>query len=268
MTIDLSGKTVLVTGGAGTGVGSGVCEAVAAAGARLLINDVRAAEAEATTQKYPNAFAVPGDISLPDEVRRMFAEIKEKYGPIHGLVNNAGVGLTKPFQEPTVPEFERLFGINVRGLWMMSRAFVDQLTTAQAERCIVNISSVHAKSAAENYILYASTKAAVEALTRGMAVELGKAGVRCNAIGPGYVHAEQNYELLKNLSDDPHQWVETYRTEYQSTPALIEARDCGNVAAFLLSDLSRAVTGQVIYVDRGLTSMLFARSFMNKNDTV
>ena len=261
-------KTVLVTGGAGSGVGSGVCEAVAAAGARLLINDVRAPEAEATTQKYPNAFAVPGDISQPDEVQRMFAEIKEKYGLIHGLVNNAGVGLTKPFQEATVPEFERLYGINVQGLWMMSRAFVGQLTANKAEGGIVNVSSIHAKGAADNYVLYAGTKAAIEGLTRGMAIELGQAGVRCNAIGPGYVHAEQNYELLRNISDDPHQWVDTYRTEYQSAPPLIEARDCGNVVAFLLSDLSRAVTGQVMYVDRGLTSMLFSRSFMNKPDTV
>ena len=267
MTIDLSGKTILVTGGGGTGVGSGVCEAVAAAGARLLINDVRATEAEAAAQRYPNAFAVPGDISLPEEVRRMFAVINENYGPIHGLVNNAGVGLTKPFQEATIPEFERLYGINVQGMWMMSRAFVNQLTDPTIGGCIVNVSSIHGKRTSDHYVLYAGTKAAVEGLTRGMAVELGKAGIRCNAIGPGYVHAEQNYELLQNLADDPHQWVETYRTEYQSMPSLIESRDCGNVAAFLLSDLSRAITGQVIYVDRGITSMLFTRSFMNKNHT-
>ena len=268
MTIDLSGKTVLVTGGAGTGVGSGVCEAVAAAGARLLINDVRAAEAEAAAQKYSNAFAIPGDISQADQVQAMFDVIKKEFGAIQGLVNNAGVGLTKPFQEATVPDFERIYGINVQGLWMMSRAFVNQLTAARAEGCIVNVSSVHAKSTADHYVLYASTKAAIEGLTRGMAVELGRAGVRCNAIGPGYVHAEQNLELLKNISHDPQQWVDTYRTEYQSAPSLIEARDCGNVVAFLLSDLSRAITGQVLYVDRGLTSMLFSRSFMNKNDTL
>ena len=268
MTIDLSQQTVLVTGGAGTGVGAGVCEAVAAAGARLLINDKRAEAAEEAARRYPRAFAVPGDISQPNEVQRMFADIRETHGLIHGLVNNAGVGLTKPFREATVPEFERLYGINVQGTWMMSRAFVEQLVTAEAEGCIVNVSSVHAKDTADNYVLYSGTKAAIEGLTRGMAVELGKVGVRCNAIGPGYVHAEQNYELLRGITHDPYQYVETYRTEYQSTPTLIEARDCGNVAAFLLSDLSRAITGQVIYVDRGITSMLFARSFMNKNDAV
>ena len=268
MTIDLSQQTILVTGGAGTGVGSGVCEAVAAAGGQLLINDVREEEAMIAAQKYPNAFAVPGDISQPDDVRQMFASIKEQHGLVHGLVNNAGVGLTKPFREATVPEFEQLYGVNVQGLWMMSRAFVEQLVTAKAPGCIVNVSSVHARNTADNYVLYASTKAAIEGLTRGMAVELGKVGVRCNAIGPGYVHAEQNYELLRGITHDPHQYVETYRIEYQSTPTLIEARDCGNVAAFLLSDLSSAVTGQVIYVDRGITSMLFARSFMNKNNMV
>ena len=266
--VDLSGQTVLVTGGAGTGVGSGICEAVTAAGARLLINDIREAEADMAARRYDNAFAIPGDISQPEEVQRMFALIKESYGLVHGLVNNAGVGLTKPFQEVGVTEFERLYGINVKGLWMMSRAFVDQLTHARAEGCIVNVSSVHAKSTSDHYVLYASTKAAIEGLTRGMAVELGRFGVRCNAIGPGYVHAEQNYDLLAGISSDPHQWVETYRTEYQSVPSLVEARDCGNVVAFLLSDASRAVTGQVLYVDRGITSMLFARSFMNKDNTL
>ena len=267
MTINLSGQTILVTGGAGTGVGSGVCEAIAASGARLLINDIRASEAEQTARKYSNAFAVPGDISQPEEVQRMFDEIKQQYGLVHGLVNNAGVGLTKPFREVEVPEFDHLYGINVRGTWLMSRAFVYQLREANAEGSIVNVSSIHAKAGSDNYVLYAGTKAAIEGLTRGMAVELGKQGVRCNAIGPGYVHAEQNYELLKNISHDPHQWVDTYRTEYQTMPQLIEARDCGNVVAFLLSDLSRAITGQVIYVDRGITSMLFAQSFMNKDTT-
>ena len=193
MTIDLSEQTVLVTGGAGKGVGGGVCEAIAASGARLLINDVRADEAEVAAQSYPNAFAVPGDISDPDEVKRLFTTIKKEYGLVQGLVNNAGVGLTKPFREATVPEFERIYGINVQGLWMMSRAFVEQLVAARAFGCIVNVSSIHAKSTADHYALYASTKAAIEGLTRGMAVELGQVGVRCNAIGPGYVHAEQNY---------------------------------------------------------------------------
>ena len=266
MTIDLTGQSILVTGGAGTGVGSGVCDALAAAGAHLLINDVRIPEAEATAQKYPRASAIPGDISQPDDVQRMFATIKEKHGVVHGLVNNAGVGLTKPFHEVEVSEFDHLYGINVRGLWLMSRAFVQQLREAKAEGSIVNVSSIHAKAASDNYVLYASTKAAVEALTRGMAIELGRQGVRCNAIAPGYVHAEQNYDLLKKISHDPHAWVETYRTDYQTSPTLIEARDCGNVVAFLLSELSQAVTGQVIYVDRGLTSMLFARGFMNKKD--
>lgn len=265
-TIDLSKQNILVTGGAGLGVGGGICEAVAASGATLFINDIREDMLAEAVEKYPGAIPVLGDISQASEVERMFREINEQHGIIHGLVNSAGIGITKPMHEVEESEFDRLYGVNVRAMWLMSRAFVRQLLPAKVEGAIVNVSSVHAKAASAQYVIYASAKAAVEGLTRAMAVELGKYNIRCNAIGPGYVHAEQNYDLLKNLADDPHEWVDTYKNEYQSIPRLIEARDCGNVAAFLLSDLSRAVTGQVMYVDRGLTSMLFTRGFTEKEE--
>lgn len=264
--IDLSGKNILVTGGAGIGVGGGISEAVAASGAKLFINDIREEALQKAVEQYPEAVPVLGDIRREEEVQRMFGEINEQHGPLHGLVNSAGVGLTKPVREVEEAEFDRLYGTNVRAMWLMSQAFVRQLIPAKVEGAIVNVSSVHARATSAQYTVYASTKAAVEGLTRAMAVELGRYHIRCNAIGPGYVHAEQNYELLKNLADDPHEWVETYKNEYQSIPRLIESRDCGNVAAYLLSDLSRAITGQVIYVDQGLTSMLFTRSFGEKDD--
>nr|WKN38031.1 SDR family NAD(P)-dependent oxidoreductase [Tunicatimonas sp. TK19036] len=262
--IDLSNKNILVTGGAGFGVGGGICEAIAAFGGNLFINDIREDALQEAVEKYPGSVAVPGDISQASEVERMFREINEQYGVVHNLVNSAGIGITKPMYEVEEHEYDRLFGVNVRAMWLMSKAFVRQLLPTKTEGAIVNVSSVHAKAASAQYVVYAGTKGAVEGLTRAMAVELGRFNIRCNAIGPGYVHAEQNYDLLKNLADDPHQWVDTYKNEYQSIPRLIEARDCGNVAAFLLSDLSRAVTGQVMYVDQGLTSMLFTRGFSEK----
>ncbi len=95
-----------------------------------------------------------------------------------------------------------------------------------------------------------------------MAYELGKHDIRVNAIAPGLVHAEQNYDLIKTWADDPQKWEADFVQNQQAIPRLIQPVDCGNVAAFLLSDLSRSVTGQTIYVDAGTTIMIFGRDFV------
>jgi enoyl-[acyl-carrier-protein] reductase (NADH) len=90
-----------------------------------------------------------------------------------------------------------------------------------------------------------------------MALDLGKYNIRVNAIGPGYVHSEQGMDIIGQWADDPEEWVDNYRRNCQALPYLIDAVDCGNLAAFLLSDLARSITGQTIYVDAGATSMIF-----------
>jgi NAD(P)-dependent dehydrogenase (short-subunit alcohol dehydrogenase family) len=142
---------------------------------------------------------------------------------------------------------------------MMSKLFVNQLLEVGLTGSIVNISSVNALATMSHYAIYASAKAAVEGLTRGMAVELGPMDIRVNAVGPGYVHAEQNYALIKTWSDDPEQWVKDFVKDQQVLLHDIAPVDCGNAVAFLLSDLSSAITGQVLYVDKGTTSLLFNR---------
>ena len=109
------------------------------------------------------------------------------------------------------------------------------------------------------YAIYAGAKAAVEGLTRGMAVELGPHGIRCNAIAPGYVHAEQNLALISTFSADPEAWVDRHTNLEQVLPRLIEPVDCGWSAVFLLSEMSRCVTGQTLVVDAGLTTSLYTR---------
>ena len=261
LNLPLQDKYILVTGGGGTGVGFGVCEAVTAFGGHLLINDIDPQKAQQAAERYPHAIPLVGDVSDAQDVARMFAKAQQQVGVVHGLVNNAGVGLSKVAHEVSEAEFDRLYGIDVRAVWLMSRAFSQQLLAADMVGHIVNVSSVHGHSTMSRYAIYASAKSAVEGLTRGLAIELGPHGIRCNAIGPGYVHAEQNYDLIRTWTDDPEGWVEGYRKNQQSVPQLVDAEDCGNVVAFLLSELSRSVTGQTIYVDNGKTSLLFNRDF-------
>ncbi|MBM1105056.1 SDR family oxidoreductase [Aurantibacter crassamenti] len=260
--IDLSNKKFLISGGAGTGVGSGICQAIAACGGQILLNDINFEKAKEAAKEYPNAFPVPGDISNQKEVEQIFKSIKSEHGVIHGLVNNAGVGLRKEAHLAEESDFDKLYNIDVKGVWMMAKAFVNQLIFNNIKGHIVNVSSVHAHETLSKYAIYASAKSAVEGLTRGMSIELGELGIRCNAIAPGYVDSIQNYEAAVSWTDNPESFFEDQRNEYQSLRHAINARDCGNITVFLLSDLARSITGQTIIVDAGLTNLLHANSFI------
>ncbi len=259
--LDLSQMKVLVTGGAGTGVGAGVCQALHAAGATLLINDVRIPELDALKDRYPGARLYVADLTVTSEVDAMFEEIAADVGPITGLVNNAGIGLSKVAHEVREDEFDRLFGVNVRAVWDLSRRFAQQCIGHSHTGSIVNISSVHAHSTMSRYAIYCSAKNAVLGLTKGMAVELGPMGIRVNAVGPGYVHAEQNLDLIKTWTDDPEQWIKDFFENQQVLNYEIRPIDIGQAVAFLLSDLAHCITGQNIYVDNGTTSLIFNRDY-------
>lgn len=247
---------ILVTGGGGFGVGEGLCKVLLSSGARLIINELNEDRAEIAKKKFPAAVTLIADVSKMNELGLMFSRIEREVGVLHGLINNAGVGLSKPAHEASDNEFDNLYHVDVRGVWMVSKFFVNQLLKDSQHGSIVNVSSVHAHSTIPGYAIYASAKSAVEGLTRGMAVELGKYDIRVNAVAPGYVHAEQNYDLIRTWSDDPVQWAEDYIFKEQVIHKKVLPEDCGYAAAFLLSDLSRSITGQTIYVDAGNTIKL------------
>jgi NAD(P)-dependent dehydrogenase (short-subunit alcohol dehydrogenase family) len=262
--MNFQGKNILVTGGGGFGVGAGICQVLSESGATVVLNERRFEDARKACKKYPNAIPVEADISDEKAVLTMFDNIRKEAGMIHGLVNNAGVGLSKPAHQVTEQEFDRVYATDVKGLWMVSRSFMNQLLDAGQTGSIVNVSSVHAFATISGYAIYASAKAAVEGFTRGLAVEAGPHQIRVNAIAPGYVHADQNLDLIRTWTDHPEEWIRNHIETEQVLPHEITPEDCGNVAAFLLSDMSRSVTGQTIYVDNGSTSLLYNRHFTGK----
>lgn len=262
----LTGRNVLITGAGGDGVGGGVCEVAHREGARLFINDLDADRARAAAARYPGATGVPGDVSKASEIDRMFKQIAGMGVILDGLVNNAGVGLARRSHRTEEADFDRLYGVDVRGMFMVTRAFLRQLLPAKRPGSIVNISSVHARMTIAQYTLYAGAKAAVEGLTRGWAVELGADRIRCNAVAPGYVHAEQNLALIKNWAPDPRAWVDEQIRDQQAVPLEITPADCGNAVVFLLSDSSRCITGQSLCVDCGTTILLYPKNFVPLKD--
>ena len=260
--MDLSNKNILVTGAGGYGVGYGVVKALSKFGAKVIVNARSMEKAVAVSRIFKNSFPIAADITNENEVEAMFEKLSREIGVIHGLVNNAGVGLSKQAHEVTNEEFDHLYAVDVKAVWKLSKLFANQLIENNYAGCIVNISSVHTSATISKYAVYASAKSAIEGLTRGMAVELGKYNIRVNALAPGYVHAEQNIELIKTFTDNPEDWIKKHTIDYQSLPFEIKAEDCGNIVAFLMSDLSLVITGQVIYADNGTSSMLYNNSFI------
>ncbi|MGH9961624.1 MAG: SDR family NAD(P)-dependent oxidoreductase, partial [Pyrinomonadaceae bacterium] len=260
------GKAILVTGGGGDGVGRGVCDAVVAAGGFLLVNDLTKDRAEAAAARYDNAVPLPGDVSSSEDVERMFQAAARNCYHVAGLVNSAGVGLSRAAHEVEERDFDRLYNVDLRAVWLVSRAFLRQALKARTPGSIVNISSVNAHATIPRYSLYAGAKGGVEALTRGLAVEYGDFAIRCNAVAPGYVHSEQNVPLLRTLTDDPEAWIEAQTRYHQALPYKIEPIDCGRLVVFLLSDAARCITGQTIRIDCGSTVMLYDKSLCKPAD--
>jgi len=261
MKINLTGKNILVTGGAGDGLGGGICEAIAEAGGRVIVNDLQIEVAQEAADKYQNGLAVAGDVSKAADIDRMFDEIRDLCGIIHGVVNNAGIGLGKYAIEAEESEVNRLYNVDVKGIWLVCRAFVKQLLASHEIGHIVNISSVQAFNTMHRMALYAGAKSAVNGLTRGLAVELGQYNIRCNAVAPGYIYSKQSLSIIGKWTSDPAKWIEDHKTDHQCLDFFTSARDCGNVVAFLLSDLSKSITGQTIYVDNGTTNLLYNNKY-------
>ena len=262
MKIDLSNKNFLVTGSAGFGVGSGICKAIDNAGGTLIINDLLEENVNMATKHYKNAIGITADISDQEQVTKLFSEIASKLGPLQGVINNAGIGHRKPAHLTDFEEFEKIFNTNFKGAWMISKAFALDCIKNKIKGNIVNVSSVHSFKSTNKYSLYSSAKGALNNLTRGMSIELGKYGIRCNAIAPGYVDSEYNEQAVKEWSDDPKKWLKDQIEDYQSIPQVISSMDCGNLAVYLLSEYSNSITGQIIKVDSGFTNLLYSNSFL------
>jgi NAD(P)-dependent dehydrogenase (short-subunit alcohol dehydrogenase family) len=263
----LEGKNVFITGATGTsGVGIGVVMAVLEAGGIPIINGRNPARLAEARDRFPEAVIIQGDVAIASDVDRMMRESIERVGTVHHLVNNAGIGLHKAPHLCEESDFDTLIGVDYRGNWLVTRAWLrhvlDDGKRGLNSAAAVNISSVHAQKTIPGYGLYASAKGAVDSLTRALAVHYGRSGIRFNGVAPGYVHADQNMELLRNWTDDPEAWVKEVINEHQATPAPIDPLDVGRVVAFLLSDASKAMTGQTLTVDAGNTALLFPLNFV------
>jgi 3-oxoacyl-[acyl-carrier protein] reductase len=245
----LEGQVAVVTG-ASKGIGAAIAEYLAAAGAAVVVNYASSrAGAEAVVglirQAGGKAVAVQADISRPEDIRRLFAEAKKAFGKLDILVNNAGVYEFAPLEAISAEHFHKQFDLNVLGLLLTTQEAVKHFGSAGGS--IVNISSVAATLAPPNASVYSATKAAVDAITRSLARELGPRKIRVNAVNPGVVETEGLQATGISGSDFERQAV-------AQTPLgrIGQPQDVAPAVVFLASPDSAWTTGETLSISGGL----------------
>jgi 3-oxoacyl-[acyl-carrier protein] reductase len=244
----LTGKVAVVTG-ASKGIGASIAKHLADEGAAVVVNYSSGKEgAERVVAeikgKGGKAVAVQADVSKQADIRRLFAEAKKAFGKLDVLVNNAGIYQFAPLEEVTAELFHKLFGVNVLGLLLTTQEAVKQFGPGGGS--VINISSVAATSAPPTTSVYSATKAAVDAVTRSLAQELGPRKIRVNSINPGMVETE-GFHTAGIAESDFRKQIEA------QTPLgrIGQPQDIGPAAVFLASDESGWITGETLYISGG-----------------
>jgi NAD(P)-dependent dehydrogenase (short-subunit alcohol dehydrogenase family) len=255
MTGKLQGKVALISGGA-TGMGGAASRLFAAEGAKVGIADINArAGREVVADIERNggqACFVEADVSKAAEVARVVEEIRGKLGSITVLFNHAGSIIIKPFLETSDEEWDRLMEINVKSMYLMTKAVLPQMIAAGGGS-IVCTSSISAVAGTPMEVLYDTTKGACHMFARAIAVEFRDRNIRCNAVCPGFVrtpHGLREVAELQRLGID----VSEAALAIQQG-RICEPEEVARAALFLASDDASFINGTHLFVDNGFTAV-------------
>lgn len=238
----LEGQRVVVTGG-GSGIGAASARLFVAEGASVAIIDIDAESGAAVADEIGAVF-VAANVADGDAVEAAATSVAEKLGGVDGVFNNAGIGNLKPLHTYTDKEWKILLDVNLTGTFNGIRSFVPLLRESGGG-AIVNMASVSGVVPTRGEAPYSAAKAGVIALTRSSALEYGPSGIRVNVVSPGFMRTNLTEFAFSNPA-----WVEPMNARIPLGRAGT-GDDVAGVAAFLLSDYSRYVTGQNILVDGG-----------------
>lgn len=250
--LDFRGAPVLVTGG-GTGIGQACCETLAALGASVIV----CGRTEASLRETEALLAAKGaecmvsvtDVTREDEVEALREAVAERFGALKALINNAGENSRTPAADLATADWNRLLDVNLNAVFYTSRAFLPLLIAAKGGGAIVNNASIYGLIGSAGMPAYSAAKGAVLSLTRQLAVDYGRMGVRVNTVCAG-----------PTLSPRIKGYIETGRTDPARVTANVllgrfaECREIADATVFLASDAASYITGTALAVDGGATA--------------
>jgi 3-oxoacyl-[acyl-carrier protein] reductase len=243
---------VAIVTGSGQGIGRGVALCLARAGAHVVIADQvpeRIAPAVAEVESFKvQALGIPTDVSRGADIQRMVQQTLERFGKIDILVNNAGKVVVKPMVEQSEADWDRVVDTNLRGVFLCCRYVVPEMIARQ-RGAIVNIASIAAFHVTVPHVPYAASKAGVVALTRDLAYEVARYGIRVNAIAPGPIATP----MSQSVTAEQRQAI----TRTVPLGRMGQPEDIGEAAAFLVSDAASYITGATLPVSGGSDLRVF-----------
>ncbi len=248
--VTLKGKTALVTGGGG-GIGRGIAEAFGSYGAQVVVAELKPERADAVRAALESAkvdhLVVQADVREEAQVNGLIKQIEDRFGKLNVLVNNVGTASTpKLFEETTNEDWDFEYQINLRHMFLVTRAAIPLMRKSGAGGSIINLSSIEAFRGIPMLTVYGAFKAGAIGFTQSLALELGHEGIRVNAIAP---------ETTESEAIQPSKWIRP--EDLGAIPSAIPLgrfgtpADAAGCAVFLASDLSAWVTGTTIHLDGG-----------------
>ncbi len=250
MNLGLRGKVALVTG-AGRDIGREIALVLGREGAAVAVNYATSKnEAEATAAEIRaaggRALAVEADVTDYAAVRRMVERVGSELGPIDVLVNNAGITFQRKTLELTDEEWERMLATNLTSMFRLARAIAPSMIARGGGR-IINIGSMWGRMGVAQFAAYCVSKAGVDALTRCLAVEWARHGIRVNCVAPGYIRTDFQTEVMAD------ERIRSLIFSKIPLRRLGEPEEVGALVVYLASPASEFMTGQTIYLDGGQT---------------
>jgi 3-oxoacyl-[acyl-carrier protein] reductase len=245
----LEGKIAVVTG-ASKGIGASIAKHLAAEGAAVVVNYASSKEgADRVVDEIASAggkaIAIQANVAKKAEIERLFAETQQIFGRLDILVNNAGIYENLPLEDITEEHFHKQFDLNVLGLILTAQQGAKHFGSAGGS--IINISSIVSTLAPANSSVYSATKAAVDAVTKSLAKELGPRHIRINSVNPGMVETEGTHTAGMAQSDFQKQ------TEAQTPLGRTgQPQDIAPAVVFLASSDAAWITGETLYITGGL----------------